>query len=84
MHCADISYWTVASTAMKVIVLGAGVVGLTSAWYLAQAGHQVTVIDRQAQSGEEVVSSKAFTTCYKARYVARVISLDHANAKKLY
>jgi D-amino-acid dehydrogenase len=32
---------------MKVIVLGAGVIGVTSAWYLAQAGHEVTVIDRQ-------------------------------------
>ncbi len=33
---------------MKVIVLGAGVIGVTSAWYLARAGHEVTVIDRQA------------------------------------
>jgi D-amino-acid dehydrogenase len=33
--------------AMKVVVLGAGVIGVTSAWYLAQAGHEVTVIDRQ-------------------------------------
>mgnify|MGYP001051791117 FL=1 len=33
---------------MKVIVLGAGVIGVTSAWYLAQAGHDVTVVDRQA------------------------------------
>lgn len=32
---------------MKVIVLGAGVLGVTSAWYLAKAGHDVTVIDRQ-------------------------------------
>ncbi|GBG02245.1 D-amino acid dehydrogenase small subunit [Azospira sp. I13] len=32
---------------MRVIVLGAGVVGVTSAWYLAQAGHEVTVVDRQ-------------------------------------
>ena len=32
---------------MKVIVLGAGVLGVTSAWYLAKAGHEVTVIDRQ-------------------------------------
>ncbi|MBI3715538.1 MAG: D-amino acid dehydrogenase [Betaproteobacteria bacterium] len=38
---------------MKVIVLGAGVVGVTSAWYLAQAGHQVTVIDRQPGAGLE-------------------------------
>lgn len=32
---------------MKVVILGAGVVGTTSAWYLAKAGHEVTVIDRQ-------------------------------------
>lgn len=34
-------------------MLGAGVVGTTSAWYLAQAGHQVTVVDRQPQAGNE-------------------------------
>ena len=32
---------------MKVIVLGAGIVGVTSAYQLARAGHEVTVIDRQ-------------------------------------
>ena len=32
---------------MKIVVLGAGVIGVTSAWYLAKAGHEVTVIDRQ-------------------------------------
>lgn len=32
---------------MKVIVLGAGVVGVTSAYQLAKAGHEVTVVDRQ-------------------------------------
>ncbi len=32
---------------MKVIVLGAGVVGVTSAYQLAKAGHEVVVIDRQ-------------------------------------
>lgn len=31
---------------MKVLVLGAGVAGVSSAWYLAEAGHEVTVIDR--------------------------------------
>lgn len=31
---------------MKIIVLGAGVVGVTSAYYLAREGHDVTVIDR--------------------------------------
>ncbi|WP_449413176.1 D-amino acid dehydrogenase [Pandoraea soli] len=33
---------------MKVIVLGSGVIGVTSAYYLAKAGHDVTVLDRQA------------------------------------
>lgn len=32
---------------MKIVVLGAGVIGVTSAWYLAKAGHEVVVIDRQ-------------------------------------
>lgn len=32
---------------MTVLVLGAGVVGVTTAYYLAKAGHQVTVIDRR-------------------------------------
>ncbi|HEX7953532.1 MAG TPA: D-amino acid dehydrogenase [Burkholderiales bacterium] len=38
---------------MKVVVLGAGVIGVTSAWYLAQDGHDVTVIDRQPTAGLE-------------------------------
>ena len=33
---------------MKIIILGAGVVGVTNAYYLAKQGHEVTVIDRQA------------------------------------
>lgn len=32
---------------MKIIVLGAGAVGTASAWYLRQAGHEVTVVERQ-------------------------------------
>lgn len=32
---------------MKVIVLGAGVVGTASAWYLADAGHEVVVVERR-------------------------------------
>ena len=32
---------------MHVLVLGSGVIGTTTAYYLARAGHQVTVIDRQ-------------------------------------
>ena len=35
------------TSAMKIIVLGAGIIGISTAWHLAQRGHSVTVIDRQ-------------------------------------
>ncbi len=38
---------------MKVIVLGAGLLGVTSAYFLRQQGHDVTVIDRQAAPAAE-------------------------------
>lgn len=38
---------------MKIIVLGAGVVGVAGAWYLAEAGHQVAVLERRAGAGLE-------------------------------
>lgn len=38
---------------MKVLLLGAGVVGVTSAWYLAEDGHEVTVLERQPGAGLE-------------------------------
>jgi D-amino-acid dehydrogenase len=38
---------------MRVIVLGAGVVGTAAAWYLARAGHEVTVVERQGAAGLE-------------------------------
>ncbi len=36
-----------------MIVLGAGVIGTSSAWYLAKLGHDVVVIDRQSGAGME-------------------------------
>jgi D-amino-acid dehydrogenase len=44
---------------LKVLVLGAGVVGITSAYYLAQAGHEVEVIDRQDGAGLETSFANA-------------------------
>ena len=44
---------------MKIIVLGSGVIGTTSAYYLAKAGHEVTVIDRQPEAGLETSFANA-------------------------
>ena len=38
---------------MKVMVLGAGVTGVTTAWYLAQRGHEVTVVERRGAAAME-------------------------------
>lgn len=44
---------------MRVNVLGSGVIGVTSAWYLAQAGHEVTVIDSRPASAMETSAANA-------------------------
>ena len=44
---------------MKVAVLGAGVIGVTTAYYLARAGAQVTVIERQAGPAQETSFANA-------------------------
>jgi len=38
---------------MRIVVLGAGVVGTTTAWFLQKAGHEVTVLDRQSGPAQE-------------------------------
>lgn len=38
---------------MKVIVLGGGIIGISSAWWLSQAGHEVVVVDRCAGPAQE-------------------------------
>ena len=44
---------------MKVLVLGGGVVGVTTAYYLARSGHEVTVVDRQAEPALETSFANA-------------------------
>ncbi|MFL6698631.1 MAG: D-amino acid dehydrogenase [Vitreoscilla sp.] len=38
---------------MKVIVLGAGIIGVATAWYLLDEGHDVTVVERQPEAALE-------------------------------
>jgi D-amino-acid dehydrogenase len=44
---------------VSVLILGSGVVGTTIAYYLAKAGHSVTVIDRQSAPGMETSFANA-------------------------
>ena len=44
---------------MRILVLGSGVVGVTSAWYLRQAGHDVVVVDRQPEPAMETSFANA-------------------------
>ena len=44
---------------MKILILGSGVIGVTSAYYLARAGHEVTVVDRQAAPALETSFANA-------------------------
>ncbi len=49
---------------MKVLILGAGVIGTTSAYYLSRAGHEVTVVDRQPAAGLETSFANAGELSY--------------------
>ncbi|WP_283789563.1 D-amino acid dehydrogenase [Bermanella sp. WJH001] len=44
---------------MHIAILGGGVLGVASAWYLAKSGHQVTVIDRQNHVAQETSHGNA-------------------------
>ena len=44
---------------MHVVILGAGVIGTTSAYYLAKAGASVTVVDRQPAAAMETSFANA-------------------------
>ncbi|NKJ49325.1 D-amino acid dehydrogenase small subunit [Burkholderia sp. SG-MS1] len=53
---------------MQIMVLGAGVIGLTSAYYLNRAGHQVVIVDRHGDVAAETSFGNAGQLSYS--YVA--------------
>ena len=44
---------------MKVVVLGAGIIGVSTAWHLLELGHEVTVVDRQPDAALETSFANA-------------------------
>ncbi len=85
---------------MRVLVLGSGVIGTTSAWYLRQAGFEVTVIDRQpgpaletsfavggpgrAEEGDRLAVREARTAGDQAGHGPGPVPLAVADAAQLY
>ena len=65
---------------MRVVVLGSGVVGITSAYYLARAGFDVTVVDRQPSAAMETSFANAgqVSPGYSAPWAAPGIPLKAA------
>ncbi|WP_124386046.1 D-amino acid dehydrogenase [Pseudomonas sp. R5-89-07] len=53
---------------MKVLVLGAGLAGIPSAYYLARDGHDVTVIDRQSAPAMETSFANGSLLCQGHSY----------------
>ena len=44
---------------MQVVVLGAGIIGVSTAWHLLQRGHEVTIVDRQPDAALETSFANA-------------------------
>ncbi|MGV8805156.1 MAG: D-amino acid dehydrogenase [Polaromonas sp.] len=44
---------------MKVVVLGAGIIGISTAWHLLERGHEVTVVERQSDAALETSFANA-------------------------
>jgi D-amino-acid dehydrogenase len=44
---------------MKVLVLGAGIIGVSTAWHLLKAGHEVVLVDRQSEAASETSFANA-------------------------
>ncbi|MGO3296318.1 MAG: FAD-dependent oxidoreductase, partial [Marinobacter sp.] len=53
---------------MHVVVIGGGVVGVTTAWELVRRGHQVTVLERHCVAGNETSKGNAAQRSYGVVY----------------
>ena len=44
---------------MKILILGAGIIGVSTAWHLLERGHEVTVVERQLDAAMETSFANA-------------------------
>src|SRR5690606_9997322 len=58
---------------MKVAVFGAGIIGVSSAWWLARAGHEVEVIERRAGAALETSRANGgqISVCYAEPWASK-------------
>ncbi|MES2635644.1 MAG: D-amino acid dehydrogenase [Pseudomonadota bacterium] len=65
---------------MQVLVLGAGIIGISTAWHLSVLGHEVTVVERQGGAAQETSFANAgqISVSYCEPWASR-----HAPAKLL-
>lgn len=57
---------------MRIAVIGAGIIGLSTAWWLARDGHAITVIDQQPAPGQGTSRANGAQLSYS--YVAPMAS----------
>lgn len=63
---------------MHVVVIGAGVIGVTTAYYLSQQGCEVTVVDREhdVANGASLATADSFPTAYRRAWQTRIYRQD--------
>ncbi|WP_368165593.1 D-amino acid dehydrogenase [Aeromonas sp. R6-2] len=57
MYCGALNQGRV--NEMDIVVLGGGVIGVSTAWYLAKAGHRVTLLERRSEVAMETSHANA-------------------------
>jgi D-amino-acid dehydrogenase len=57
---------------MRICVLGASVIGVTTAYFLAKDGHEVTIVDRNGLPGQEASYANGGQLSYS--YIAPLAS----------
>ena len=65
---------------MRVLVLGSGVIGTASAYYLARQGFEVTVVDRQPAVETSFANAGQISPGYASPWAARCAAEGHQMA----